>query len=128
MSLLRVIFHPVMYTILTLSPSLTHSFSLSLTQSLTLSLTHSTIFHPPSPSPSSSFIIYLTHCLHMFCTHTSSLPSSLPFSLSLSFRLPPSIYHSRCLSLLILLFFGQPSHTIHLSHFLPFPLPHLFPL
>ena len=118
-----------------------HSLSHSLTHSLTLSLNHSL---SPSLTPPFSTLLphpliylhYLFNSLKAICSlpihlqfsHTSSLPSSLPFSLSLSFRLPPSIYHSRCLSLLIFLFFGQPSHSIRLSHFLPFPLPHLFAL
>ena len=131
-----------MYTILTLSltHSLTHSFSLSHTQSLTLSLTHSTFFHPPSPSPSSSFIIYSTHCklsvLYLFIYTSPTLSHLLPLYLSPFLSLSVCLHLSITLAVSHSLFYyfsANPliqsiSHTFSLFLFLIFLLFNPIPL
>ena len=125
MSSLRFIFHPVLYTILTLSlsPSLTPPFSTLL-----------------NPSPSSIFIIYLTHCkLSVLCPFIYTSPTLSHF---LPLYLSPFLSLSVCLHLSIILavshslfsyFSANPliqsiSHTFSLFLFLIFLLFNPIPL
>ena len=115
MSLLSLIFHPVMYTILTLSlsPSLTPPFSTLLT-----------------PSPSSSFIIYSTHCkLSVLCPFIycfPTLPHFLPLYLSSFLSLSVCLHLSITLAVSHSLFYYFSANPLiqSISHtFSPFLFP-----